>query len=105
MGLSGSGKSTLIRCMTRLIEPTRGEILVDGRDVITMNEEELRQVRRHEMSMVFQRFGLFPHRRVIDNAAYGLEIQGLKKEERHARALKFLTWSVWGNGPNISHMN
>lgn len=90
MGLSGSGKSTLIRCLTRLIEPTRGEIWLNGREVTSMDRDDLRDLRRHEVSMVFQRFGLFPHRRVIDNAAYGLEVQGVKKEARHAQAMKVL---------------
>lgn len=91
MGLSGSGKSTLIRCLTRLIEPTRGEILLDGRDVMQMDKDELRQVRRYQMSMVFQRFGLFPHRTVLENAAYGLEVRGLKKGERYAQAREVLS--------------
>jgi glycine betaine/proline transport system ATP-binding protein len=72
MGLSGSGKSTLIRCVARLNDVTKGKVLLDGEDLTAMNEEQLREVRRHKMSMVFQHFGLFPHRRVIDNAAYGL---------------------------------
>jgi glycine betaine/proline transport system ATP-binding protein len=90
MGLSGSGKSTLVRCVSRLVEPTEGRILVDGVDLAAMDERELREVRRHKLSMVFQHFGLFPHRRVIDNAAYGLEIQGVSKAERHARAREVL---------------
>ncbi len=90
MGLSGSGKSTLIRCLSRLIEPTRGAVVLDGRNVVEMNQDELRDVRRRQMSMVFQRFGLFPHRRVIDNAAYGLEIQGIGREARHKQAAEVL---------------
>lgn len=90
MGLSGSGKSTLIRCVARLTEPTRGSVLLDGEDVTSMSEKDLLQVRRDKMSMVFQHFGLLPHRRVIDNVAYGLEIQGVSKLERHARALEVL---------------
>lgn len=90
MGLSGSGKSTLIRCLTRLIEPTRGEILVNGRDITQINKDELRDLRRHTMSMVFQRFGLFPHRRVVDNVAYGLEIQNMPRPEREAKAREVL---------------
>lgn len=86
MGLSGSGKSTLIRCLTRLIEPTQGEILIDQQDVVKMSREQLRELRRHKMSMVFQKFALFPHRRVLDNVAYGLEIRGMSKEERHKQA-------------------
>ncbi len=90
MGLSGSGKSTLLRCLTRLIEPTRGQILLDGRDVVRMSKEELRDVRRYQVSMVFQRFGLFPHRTVLENTAYGLEVRGLKKRERYAQARQVL---------------
>ncbi len=86
MGLSGSGKSTLVRCLTRLIEPTAGEVLLDGEDVRTMSEGRLRELRRSHVSMVFQHFGLLPHRRVIDNVAYGLEIRGVGKKERHAKA-------------------
>ncbi|MCP5095385.1 MAG: glycine betaine/L-proline ABC transporter ATP-binding protein [Chloroflexi bacterium] len=82
MGLSGSGKSTLVRCMSRLIEPTQGEISINGENVVTMDSEQLRALRRHKMSMVFQRFGLFSHRRVIDNIAYGLEVQGMPRDER-----------------------
>jgi glycine betaine/proline transport system ATP-binding protein len=90
MGLSGSGKSTLIRCAARLNEVTKGRVLLDGEDLTAMSEEQLRNVRRHKMSMVFQHFGLFPHRRVIDNAAYGLEVQGVDKHERVERAMKVL---------------
>jgi glycine betaine/proline transport system ATP-binding protein len=86
MGLSGSGKSTLIRCLSRLIEPTQGQILVQGDEVTAMDEAELLALRRHKMSMVFQRFGLFSHRRVIDNVAYGLEVQGLGRPARHQKA-------------------
>jgi glycine betaine/proline transport system ATP-binding protein len=90
MGLSGSGKSTLVRCICRLIEPTSGQIIINGQDVVAMKPAELRQIRRHTISMVFQRFGLFPHRRVIDNVAYGLEIQGLAKKARLAKANEVL---------------
>ena len=86
MGLSGSGKSTLVRCLTRLIEPTAGEILFQGQDVVNASEKSLRDLRRHKVSMVFQHFGLLPHRRVIDNVAYGLEISGTGKAERLKRA-------------------
>ena len=86
MGLSGSGKSTLIRCLSRLVEPTRGEVLVDGAELLAMTGEQLRDVRRTKMAMVFQHFGLFPHRRVIDNVAYGLEVQGVDKATRRRRA-------------------
>ena len=82
MGLSGSGKSTLIRHLNRLIDPTEGEILVEGTDVMTLSQQKLIEFRRHKMSMVFQRFGLFPHKTVIQNVGYGLEIQGISDEER-----------------------
>lgn len=81
MGLSGSGKSTLIRHINRLIDPTSGEVLVDGEDVLAMNSLELREFRRSKASMVFQRFALLPHRSVADNVAYGLLIQGIDREE------------------------
>jgi glycine betaine/proline transport system ATP-binding protein len=90
MGLSGSGKSTLIRCLNGLIKPDRGKILIEGVDLSTMNETELRMTRRHKVSMVFQHFALFPHRTVIDNSAYGLELQGMGKSQRHKRALEAL---------------
>ncbi len=90
MGLSGSGKSTLIRCVSRLNDVTRGQVYLDGEELTAMGEQQLREVRRHKMSMVFQHFGLFPHRRVIDNAAYGLEVQGVEKAERYERATKVL---------------
>ncbi len=91
MGLSGSGKSTLIRCAARLTDLTRGTIAIDGEDLTGMNEQALREVRRRKLSMVFQHFGLLPHRRVIDNVAYGLEVQRVAKKERHSRALEVLT--------------
>ena len=86
MGLSGSGKSTLIRHINRLIDPTEGKVLVDGVNVLEFNESELLELRRHEMSMVFQSFGLFPHKTVIQNVAYGLEIQDKPLEERNSTA-------------------
>ena len=86
MGLSGSGKSTLVRCLTRLIESTAGEVVIEGEDILTANDKQLRHLRRTEFSMVFQHFGLLPHRKVIDNIAYPLEIQGVKKDVRYARA-------------------
>jgi glycine betaine/proline transport system ATP-binding protein len=90
MGLSGSGKSTLVRCISRLTEPTRGEILIDSRDVLKLNDDELRALRRHRVSMVFQNFGLFPHRSVLDNVAYGLEVRGVGKRERHREAMRVI---------------
>jgi glycine betaine/proline transport system ATP-binding protein len=86
MGLSGSGKSTLIRCLTRLIEPTFGEILLDGEDIRKADDARLRDLRRHRFAMVFQHFGLLPHRRVLENVAFGLEIRGEPKAARMARA-------------------
>ena len=100
MGLSGSGKSTLIRCISRLIDPSAGQVLIDGVDVAGMNATELREVRRHKLAMVFQHFGLFPHRRVIDNVAYGLEVQGVTQAERHRRArevLELVSLPGWEN--------
>lgn len=88
MGLSGSGKSTLIRLVNRLIEPTDGEVLIDGDDITKMKKEQLIEARRQKLGMVFQNFGLFPHRTVIGNVAYGLEIQGVGKAEREERAQK-----------------
>jgi glycine betaine/proline transport system ATP-binding protein len=88
MGLSGSGKSTLLRCLNRLIEPTGGDILIDGQNITDMGPEELRSARRSKLGMVFQNFALLPHRSVLDNVAYGLEIQGIPKEERYSQALE-----------------
>jgi glycine betaine/proline transport system ATP-binding protein len=90
MGLSGSGKSTLVRCISRLIEPTGGQVVIDGQDVTKMDKKELRNLRRHKMAMVFQHFGLFPHRRVIDNISYGLEVRGVGKLERTEKAMEIL---------------
>ena len=90
MGLSGSGKSTLVRCLTRLIEPTAGEVLLDGEDIRKADARRLRELRRRRFAMVFQHFGLLPHRKVIDNVAYGLEIRGVRRAERHARAREML---------------
>jgi glycine betaine/proline transport system ATP-binding protein len=90
MGLSGSGKSTLVRTLIRLIEPTAGRIEMDGQDVVAAGPTELRRLRRHTSSMVFQHFGLLAHRRVIDNVAFGLEVQGMPKAQRLARAAEVL---------------
>ena len=90
MGLSGSGKSTLIRLLNRLIEPTDGQIFIDGQDIAKLDKEGLREVRRHKINMVFQSFGLFPHRTILENVEYGLEIKGVTKEEREKRAKKAL---------------
>ena len=88
MGLSGSGKSTLIRHLNRLIDPTAGEIHIDGENVMNFNPEQLIDFRRHKMSMVFQRFGLFPHKTVMQNVGYGLEMQGKSEEERDKVAME-----------------
>ncbi|MHA6688994.1 quaternary amine ABC transporter ATP-binding protein [Devosia sp. A449] len=90
MGLSGSGKSTLIRHVNRLIEPTSGEIVVNGTDVLQMDHDALRSYRRTQVAMVFQKFGLLPHRSVIDNVAYGLEVRGVSKAERLKAAAKWI---------------
>ena len=90
MGLSGSGKSTLVRCLIRLIEPTAGRIIMDGEDILRYTEEQLTQARRQKTGMVFQYFGLLPHRTVIDNVAWGLEVQGVPREDRRARAAELL---------------
>jgi glycine betaine/proline transport system ATP-binding protein len=91
MGLSGSGKSTLVRLLNRLIEPTSGQVVLEGRDIAPMSTPELRDVRRKKMAMVFQSFALLPNRTVIDNIAYGLEVSGLKKAERYEIARAALT--------------
>jgi len=90
MGLSGSGKSTLLRCINRLIEPTFGTVRVQGEEVTAFDEERLRQLRRTKMSMVFQNFGLFPHRSVIGNVEYGLEVAGMNKQQRREKARQSL---------------
>jgi len=86
MGLSGSGKSTIVRCLSRLVEPTAGTILLDGENLLAKSPEELTDVRRHKMGMVFQSFGLMPHLNVIDNVAFPLKLQGIKEANRYAQA-------------------
>ena len=90
MGLSGSGKSTMVRMLNRLIEPTAGEVFIDGENIVTMNNDELVKMRRKKMSMVFQSFALMPHMTVLQNAAFGLEMDGVDKTTREARALQSL---------------
>jgi len=90
MGLSGSGKSTLIRCIIRLAEPTSGSITIDGEDIVTFDEERLAGLRRNTTGMVFQHFGLLPHRSVLDNVAYGLKVRGVPVEERYERARVYI---------------
>ena len=91
MGLSGSGKSTLIRCLSRLIDSTSGTVRIEGTPIEELNDQELRELRRRRLSMVFQHFGLFPHRKVIDNVAFGLEVRGATKADRYERALSVLS--------------
>ncbi|MDI7861834.1 glycine betaine/L-proline ABC transporter ATP-binding protein [Rhizobiaceae bacterium n13] len=90
MGLSGSGKSTLIRHINRLIDPTSGEVLVGGEDVVKMSEAELREFRRHKTAMVFQKFALLPHRNVLENTVYGLEIQGVPRAQQVDSAMRWI---------------
>ncbi|SHI44047.1 quaternary amine ABC transporter ATP-binding protein [Pollutimonas bauzanensis] len=90
MGLSGSGKSTLVRHLNRLIDPSAGQILVDGRNILELGMPELRELRRHRISMVFQSFGLLPHINVIDNVAFGLYVRGEKKRQARQTAMKWL---------------
>lgn len=100
MGLSGSGKSTLVRCLNRLITPSAGAVLVDGEDVASMDDAALRHLRQHKMGMVFQNFALFPHRTVLENAAMGLEIQGVPKSTRLQKAeeaLALVGLDAWGS--------
>lgn len=97
MGLSGSGKSTLIRLINRLIEPTMGSIYIDGEELSKMDKKALREVRRKKLSMVFQKFGLFPHRTILQNAEYGLEVQNVAKEERKEKAKEALELVGLGN--------
>ena len=100
MGLSGSGKSTLVRMINRLHDPSAGQVLIDGEDVVKLDDERLRDIRRRKISMVFQHFGLFPHRRIVENVAFGLEVQGVEKDERNAKAsevLETVGLGGWGN--------
>ena len=101
MGLSGSGKSTLVRCLSRLVEPTAGEILFDGRDLLAVPEKELIELRRHRMGMVFQHFALMPHLSVLDNVAFPLAIQGVERAKREARAREMIEGldKPTGDGP------
>jgi glycine betaine/proline transport system ATP-binding protein len=100
MGLSGSGKSTLVRLINRLHEPTAGQILIDGEDMLQVGAERLREIRRHKISMVFQHFGLLPHRRILDNVAFGLEVQGIDRDDRERKAgevLEVVGLQGWGD--------
>ncbi|EXX86013.1 glycine/betaine ABC transporter ATP-binding protein [Paenibacillus darwinianus] len=100
MGLSGSGKSTLVRLLNRLIEPTSGQILFGGADIVRMNPEQLRQLRRKNIGMVFQKFALFPHRTVLGNVEYGLEVQGVerrKRKELAMNAIRLVGLDGWAN--------
>lgn len=100
MGLSGSGKSTLVRLLNRLIEPTDGQVLIAGKDIVKADAEELRSIRRKQISMVFQKFALFPHRTVLENVEYGLEVQGVPKKlrrEKSLQALELVGLAGWEN--------
>jgi glycine betaine/proline transport system ATP-binding protein len=100
MGLSGSGKSTLVRCINRLIEPTAGEVWIEDDEVTAMSRRELRELRRHKLGMVFQNFGLMPHRTVLENASYGLEVMGEPADQRReeaAKALELVGLDGWEN--------
>ena len=100
MGLSGSGKSTLVRCINRLIPPTSGQIQIDGEDILALSQEDLRALRRTKISMVFQRFALFPHKTVVENAAFGLKVRGMAKKERQRLAretLEMVGLGAWGD--------
>ena len=90
MGLSGSGKSTIVRCLSRLIEPSAGSVMIDGEDLLELTERELIEVRRHKMGMVFQNFGLLPHLNALDNVAYPLRVQGMPKSTREAKAREMI---------------
>jgi glycine betaine/proline transport system ATP-binding protein len=104
MGLSGSGKSTLVRCLSRLVEPTAGDFFVDETNITKLNSKDLNHFRRYSISMVFQHFGLFPHRSVLDNIAFGLEIRGMSRLERELKSIEILELvglSGWEN--NLPH--
>ena len=104
MGLSGSGKSTLIRHINRLIDPTEGEVRIGGEDVLAFDEATLRQLRRHRVSMVFQRFALFPHKTILENVSYGLAMQGVPSEAREARAGRWIERvGLTGYGESYPH--
>ena len=104
MGLSGSGKSTLVRCLARLIEPSAGEVMFAGRNLLGATPQELIELRRHKMGMVFQHFALLPHLSVLDNVAFPLEIQGVARKEREARAREMTTLvGLKGREYNLPH--
>ncbi len=90
MGLSGSGKSTLVRLLNRLIEPTAGHVYIDGDMITNMSKDQLREIRRKKISMVFQKFALFPHKTILENTEYGLELQKVDKSKRRIRAMESL---------------
>ena len=90
MGLSGSGKSTVVRCLSRLVEPTAGAIVLDGQDLLKVSDRDLIEIRRHKMGMVFQNFGLLPHQNVLDTVAFPLKVQGIAKPTREARAREMI---------------
>ena len=94
MGLSGSGKSTLVRCMSRLVEPTFGKVEFEGKDLLGISDNELIELRRHRMGMVFQNFALLPHLNVLENIAFPLSIQGIDRAAREARAHEVIDWSA-----------
>lgn len=100
MGLSGSGKSTLIRCINRIHEPTSGRVMIDGENIVEVDKERMREIRRKRMAMVFQHFALFPHKTVIDNAGYGLKVQGVGEQERRDRAMDALNLVGLGDWAN-----
>lgn len=95
MGLSGSGKSTMVRLLNRLIEPTRGQVLIDGVDIARISDADLREVRRKKIAMVFQSFALMPHMTVLDNTAFGMELAGTPAQERQEKPLMHCVRSGW----------